>query len=143
MLTMNEIGNVSDPARVTFTPTVQYLPLRMSGVVRCHVEAEPSFQFITWTKNKRIFDPYETPNVALLKNGSLLFDKVILSHTRHVYLYKGLATQKIFVNPRENLKNPKIWFKKSQNPKNPKKISKSDTQFFLNVKKIPKSEQKS
>lgn len=66
-----------DPARVTFTPTVQYLPLRLSGVVRCHVEAHPPFQFITWTKDKRIFDPFETPNVGVLKNGSLLFEKVI------------------------------------------------------------------
>lgn len=66
----------ADPARVTFTPTVQYLPLRLSGVVRCHVEANPPFQFITWTKDKRIFDPFETPNVGVLKNGSLLFEKV-------------------------------------------------------------------
>ena len=66
-----------DPARVTFTPTVQYLPLRLSGVVRCHVEAHPLFQFITWTKDKRIFDPFETPNVGVLKNGSLLFEKVL------------------------------------------------------------------
>lgn len=67
-----------DPARVTFTPTVQYLPLRLSGVVRCHVEAHPPFQFITWTKDKRIFDPFETPNVGVLKNGSLLFEKVTI-----------------------------------------------------------------
>ncbi|XP_046649399.1 protein turtle-like isoform X4 [Daphnia pulicaria] len=67
---------VEYPARVTFTPTVQYLPLRLSGVVRCHVEAHPPFQFITWTKDKRIFDPFETPNVGVLKNGSLLFEKV-------------------------------------------------------------------
>ncbi|XP_032791333.2 protein turtle isoform X2 [Daphnia magna] len=67
---------VEYPARVTFTPTVQYLPLRLSGVIRCHVEAHPPFQFITWTKDKRIFDPFEMPNVGVLKNGSLLFEKV-------------------------------------------------------------------
>lgn len=63
---------------MTFTPTVQYLPLSLSGVVRCHVEAHPPFQFITWTKDARIFDPFETPNVGVLKNGSLLFEKVEL-----------------------------------------------------------------
>ena len=68
------------PARVTFTPTIQYLPHRMSGVVRCHVEANPPFQFITWTKDKRIFDQFEKPNVVVLKNGSLLFEKVTLEN---------------------------------------------------------------
>lgn len=75
---------ITDPARVTFTPTVQYLPLRLSGVVRCHVEAHPLFQFITWTKDKRIFDPFEMPNVGVLKNGSLLFEKV--SYTLQVII---------------------------------------------------------
>lgn len=76
MLTAAQSLSNADPARVTFTPTVQYLPLKLSGIVRCHVEAHPPFQFITWTKDKRIFDPFETPNVGVLKNGSLLFEKV-------------------------------------------------------------------
>ena len=49
----------TDPARVVFTPTIQYLPVHLSGIIHCHIESNPPFQFITWTKDKRIFDPYE------------------------------------------------------------------------------------
>jgi immunoglobulin superfamily member 9B len=85
------------PARVTFTPTIQYLPHRMSGVVRCHVEANPPFQFITWTKDKRIFDQFEKPNVVVLKNGSLLFEKVhsLTQQTTHSFELSGRCTNKV------------------------------------------------
>ena len=65
-----------DPARVTFTPSVQYLPLHLEGVIRCHVEAYPPEQFVTWTKGKRIFNPSEIPDVVIMRNNSLLFKKV-------------------------------------------------------------------
>ena len=45
-------------------------------MILCHIEAEPPIDFVTWTKNKRLFDPFETPGVMALKNGSLLIDKV-------------------------------------------------------------------
>jgi hypothetical protein len=47
-------------------------------MILCHIEAEPPIDFVTWTKNKRLFDPFETPGVMALKNGSLLIDKVNL-----------------------------------------------------------------
>ena len=66
----------TDPARVVFTPTIQYLPLALSGVIHCHIESHPPFQFITWTKDKRIFDPFEMEEIQTLTNGSLLITKV-------------------------------------------------------------------
>lgn len=67
-----------DPARVTFSPTIQYLPLGLSGVIRCYVQASPPFQFITWTKESRQYDPNAIPGVVTLNNGSLLFQRVTL-----------------------------------------------------------------
>lgn len=67
---------LTDPARVAYSPTIQFLPLGQSGVVRCYVQANPAFQFITWTKDQRPFDPNALPNVVSLKNGSLLFRNV-------------------------------------------------------------------
>ena len=70
----------SDPARVTYTPTVQYLPFRQQGIVKCHIKANPEVRFVTWIKEKRIFEPDNEEGVVKLKNGSLLFTKV-----RHIY----------------------------------------------------------
>ncbi|RWS31959.1 protein turtle-like protein [Leptotrombidium deliense] len=67
-------------ARVTYSPTIQYLPLGLSGIVRCFVQASPGFQFITWTKDRRPFDPNATPGVVTLNNGSLLFQRVSHEH---------------------------------------------------------------
>lgn len=71
---------VDYPARVTYSPTIQYLPLGLSGMVRCFVQANPAFQFITWTKDRRPFDPNATPGVETLNNGSLLFHRVSHEH---------------------------------------------------------------
>lgn len=85
----NGIGNpdsasatltVEYPARVTYSPTIQFLPLGLSGVVRCYVQANPAFQFITWTRDRRPFDPNAYPGVATLKNGSLFFQRVSPEH---------------------------------------------------------------
>ena len=67
---------LADPARVVFTPTIQYLPLALSGVIHCHIESHPPFQFITWTKDKRIFDPFDMDEITTLTNGSLLINRV-------------------------------------------------------------------
>jgi len=71
---------VEYPARVSFTPTIQYLPLHLSGVIHCHLESNPEFTFITWTKDKRIFDPFEMDGIQSLKNGSLHITKVTKAH---------------------------------------------------------------
>lgn len=65
-----------DPARVTYTPTVQYLPFRQQGIVKCHIKANPEVQFVTWIKDKRLFEPDTEPGVVKLNNGSLLITKV-------------------------------------------------------------------
>ncbi|UXI20801.1 hypothetical protein NH340_JMT06743 [Sarcoptes scabiei] len=72
--------SVEFPARVTYSPARQYLPLGMSGIVRCYIQASPQLQFATWTKDHRMFDPATIPNVELLANGSLYFHKVSQEH---------------------------------------------------------------
>ncbi|GBM65115.1 Protein turtle [Araneus ventricosus] len=85
----NGIGNpdsasaylsVEYPARVTYSPTIQYLPAGLSGILRCYVQANPPFQFINWTKDRRPFDPNANPGVITLNNGSLLFQRVSHEH---------------------------------------------------------------
>lgn len=71
---------VTYPARVVFTPTIQYLPLHLTGIIHCHIESHPPFQFITWTKDKRIFDPFDMEEIQTLTNGSLLVTKVTKAH---------------------------------------------------------------
>jgi len=66
----------SDPAKVTFTPTVQYLPFRLAGVVQCYIKANPPLQYVTWTKDKRLLEPYQQKDIVIMNNGSLLFTRV-------------------------------------------------------------------
>lgn len=72
--------NVEYPAKVTFTPTVQYLPFRLAGVVQCYIKANPPLQYVTWTKDKRLLEPYQTKDIVIMNNGSLLFTRVNQSH---------------------------------------------------------------
>ncbi|XP_043474401.1 protein turtle-like isoform X2 [Leptopilina heterotoma] len=72
--------NVEYPAKVTFTPTVQYLPFRLGGVVQCYVKANPPVQYVTWTKDKRLLEPYQTKDIVVMNNGSLLFTRVNENH---------------------------------------------------------------
>ena len=67
---------VEFPARVTYSPPVQYLPLGLSGQIRCHVQASPAVEFFTWTLNNQQFDPNADPNVERQANGSLLIKQV-------------------------------------------------------------------
>ncbi|XP_068907487.1 protein turtle isoform X7 [Tenebrio molitor] len=72
--------NVEYPAKVTFTPTIQYLPFRLAGVVQCYIKANPPLQYVTWTKDKRLLEPYQTQDIVIMNNGSLLFTRVNESH---------------------------------------------------------------
>ena len=45
-------------------------------MIKCHVLANPPVQFVTWTKNKRIYDPFDEQGVMALPNGTILIDKV-------------------------------------------------------------------
>ncbi|XP_076673327.1 protein turtle isoform X9 [Andrena cerasifolii] len=72
--------NVEYPAKVTFTPTVQYLPFRLAGVVQCYIKANPPLQYVTWTKDKRLLEPYQTKDIVVMNNGSLLFTRVNENH---------------------------------------------------------------
>ncbi|XP_066598147.1 protein turtle isoform X2 [Prorops nasuta] len=72
--------NVEYPAKITMTPTVQYLPFRQQGVVLCHVKANPPLQYVTWTKDKRLLEPYQTQGILVMGNGSLLITRVSENH---------------------------------------------------------------
>ncbi|KAK2581283.1 hypothetical protein KPH14_008071 [Odynerus spinipes] len=72
--------NVEYAAKVTFTPTVQYLPFRLAGVVQCYIKANPPLQYVTWTKDKRLLEPYQTKDIVIMNNGSLLFTRVNENH---------------------------------------------------------------
>nr|XP_034187583.1 protein turtle-like isoform X6 [Osmia lignaria] len=72
--------NVEYSAKVTFTPTVQYLPFRLAGVVQCYIKANPPLQYVTWTKDKRLLEPYQTKDIVVMNNGSLLFTRVNENH---------------------------------------------------------------
>ena len=78
----NQLLFAVDPARVVYSPTIQYLPLGLSGVVRCFIQASPPTSLVTWTKDRRgwSFDPSTQSDVELLSNGSLLFSKVTHEH---------------------------------------------------------------
>eukprot|EP00095_Tigriopus_kingsejongensis_P006307 snap_masked-scaffold61_size441589-processed-gene-2.1 protein:Tk06307 transcript:snap_masked-scaffold61_size441589-processed-gene-2.1-mRNA-1 annotation:"protein turtle isoform x8" len=68
------------PARVTYHPDVQYIPRGLQGIIHCHIEANPPIQFVTWTKDKRIFDPFGIPGIMGIENGSILIDRVSQEH---------------------------------------------------------------
>ena len=69
-----------DAARVVMQETTQYIPRGLQGVIRCHIESNPPIQFVTWTKDKRIFEPFETPGMMAMENGSILIDRVSEEH---------------------------------------------------------------
>ncbi|KAJ8669632.1 hypothetical protein QAD02_000891 [Eretmocerus hayati] len=72
--------NVEYPAKVTFNPTIQYLPFRLAGVVHCYIKANPPLQYVTWTKDKRLLEPYQANDIVVMTNGSLLFTRVNENH---------------------------------------------------------------
>ena len=45
-------------------------------MVHCHIEANPEIQFVTWTKDSRLYDPFEVPGIMAMENGSILIDMV-------------------------------------------------------------------
>ena len=67
---------VADPARVVFTPTVQYTPRGLKGIIKCETDANPPITYITWKKDSRLFDPFNTAGIMAMLNGSLLIDRV-------------------------------------------------------------------
>ena len=69
-----------DSARVIFHPTTQYIPRGLSGVIKCHIKANPPIQFVTWTKDKRIYDPFDIAGVMAMENGSIKIDRVSEEH---------------------------------------------------------------
>ena len=72
----------ADPARVVFTPTVQYIPRGLKGIIRCETDANPPITYITWKKDSRLFDPFNNAGIMALLNGSLLIDQVSI-HNYH------------------------------------------------------------
>ena len=72
--------NVHFPARVSYSPLIQYLPLGLSGVINCFIEANPPANQISWTKDGLPFEPNPSNGVIILNNGSLLFQRVTMDH---------------------------------------------------------------
>ncbi|KQS70080.1 uncharacterized protein Dere_GG24990, isoform F [Drosophila erecta] len=72
--------SVEYPAKVTFTPTVQYLPFRLAGVVQCYIKSSPQLQYVTWTKDNHLLEPYQMKDIVVMANGSLLFTRVSIEH---------------------------------------------------------------
>ncbi|KAJ8936943.1 hypothetical protein NQ314_012124 [Rhamnusium bicolor] len=58
----------------------EYLPFRLAGVVQCYIKANPPLQYVTWTKDKRLLEPYQTKDIVIMNNGSLLFTRVNENH---------------------------------------------------------------
>ncbi|KAG9508761.1 Protein turtle, partial [Fragariocoptes setiger] len=63
---------VEYPARVTYSPALQYLPLGMPGIIRCHVASSPALNYVTWTFNDDPLDTKLSRDFEELRNGSLL-----------------------------------------------------------------------
>jgi immunoglobulin superfamily member 9B len=87
---------------VTFTPTIQYLPFRLAGVVQCYIKSNPPIQYVTWTKDKRLLEPYQSKDIVIMNNGSLLFTRVSEDH-QGIYTcqpYNAKGTQGVS-NPME------------------------------------------
>lgn len=61
---------------MTYHPDVQYIPRGLQGIIRCYIDSNPPIQFVTWTKDKRIYDPFGLPGVMAMENGSILIDRV-------------------------------------------------------------------
>jgi len=59
---------------------VQYLPFRLAGVVQCYIKSSPQLQYVTWTKDKRLLEPYQMKDIVVMANGSLLFTRVNEEH---------------------------------------------------------------
>ena len=64
---------------MVYTETTQYIPRGLSGVIRCHVQANPPVQFVTWMKDKRALDLFGSEGL-MESNGTILIDKVSSEH---------------------------------------------------------------
>lgn len=82
---------------MTFTPTVQYLPFRLAGVVQCYIKANPPLQYVTWTKDKRLLEPYQQKDIVIMNNGSLLFTRVNANRLLY-YSYNNHTNRFGFIN---------------------------------------------
>ena len=59
------------------------MALDQKGILPCYFDANPPVQFVTWTKDRQIFDPFDDEGIEYLTNGSLLIKKV----SNHLYLH--------------------------------------------------------
>lgn len=48
--------------------------------MQCYIKANPPLQYVTWTKDKRLLEPYQTRDIVVMNNGSLLFTRVNQNH---------------------------------------------------------------
>jgi len=64
------------PARVTYTPLLINMTLDQKGILPCYFDANPPVQYVSWTKDRRLFDPFDEDGIQVLTNGSVLIKKV-------------------------------------------------------------------
>ena len=60
------------------------MALDQKGILPCYFDANPPSQYVTWTKDRRLFDPFDEDGIQVLTNGSILIKKV----SNHFYLHR-------------------------------------------------------
>ena len=61
---------------MTYTPLLINMTLDQKGILPCYFEASPPVQYVSWTKDRRLFDPFDEDGIQVLTNGSVLIKKV-------------------------------------------------------------------
>ena len=79
-VTVDATLQVEYPARVPNAPTLQYLPLNVSGMISCPIDSNPPVDHIQWIKDGEKLNPYVNPaKYTQHDNGSMFIDDVNLS----------------------------------------------------------------
>ncbi|XP_018598161.2 protein turtle homolog B isoform X1 [Scleropages formosus] len=67
---------VQYPARVVNMPPVMYIPKKMTGYIRCPVDANPPVTWVKWEKNGLPLRLEKHPGWSLMKDGSIRVTEV-------------------------------------------------------------------
>ncbi|CAB0030800.1 unnamed protein product [Trichogramma brassicae] len=83
----------------------------MAGVVHCYIKANPPLQYVTWTKDKRLLEPYQIKDIVVMTNGSLLFTRVNENHQGKYTCtpYNAHGTQGSSVMMEVLVRNPPVF----------------------------------
>lgn len=64
-----------------YAPKERFLPYGKPASLDCHFSANPPLTNLRWEKDGFLFDPYNVPGVFYSRNGSLLFNQVLIYYT--------------------------------------------------------------